>query len=264
VASNAKGFLVPVPGGNTLVPDVVTMMVGDTRRLQAAGQPATGLTWTSSDPAKVSLSTEDPPVLTALATGHVTITAGTATTDVTVIDAGTLPGGTPPGTVLWSNPGNGSGVTKIVPAVPSPTGVADVFAFQADGTVQAITADGTTAWTADVSAALWAGAVVPDFQGGLVGLDWSNGYGSIWKLDGITGQRSSLYTPPESWVMGSPFAVHTDGTIFATVIDDADDIWKYSLVGLNPTGGQKFILPLEAEAYGLIIAGDGYAYTCPA
>jgi len=93
----------------------------------------------------VSLSSDDQPVLSALAVGHVTITAGTASCDVTV-SAGDLP--LPPGTVLWSNPGNGSGVARIVPAVPSPSGVADVFAFQDDGTVQAITADGTTAWTA--------------------------------------------------------------------------------------------------------------------
>ena len=57
----------------------------------------------------------------------------------------------PIGTVIWSNPGDGSGVQSIVPAVPSTSGVADVFAFQADGTVQAITSDGTVAWTADVS-----------------------------------------------------------------------------------------------------------------
>jgi hypothetical protein len=61
----------------------------------------------------------------------VTITAGTAPTDATVLDAGTLPGGALPiGTVLWNNPGNGSGVGKLVPAVPSLSGVADVFAFR--------------------------------------------------------------------------------------------------------------------------------------
>jgi hypothetical protein len=32
----------------------------------------------------VSLSTNDPPILTALAAGHVTITAGTGSADVTV------------------------------------------------------------------------------------------------------------------------------------------------------------------------------------
>jgi hypothetical protein len=129
----------------------------------------------------VSLSSDDPPVLTALAAGHVTITAGTATADVTVW-AGALP----VGTVLWSNPGNGSGVTKIVPAVPSPSGVADVFAFQNDGTVQAITSDGTTAWTAGAE---WYKAM-PDFQGGLVTwkLDPWDAITSIAKLDGITGQ----------------------------------------------------------------------------
>ena len=122
------------------------MVVGDTHTIQAlssTGQPVTGLTWASSDPTIVSLSTDDPPLVTALAAGHVTITAGTGSADVTV-SAGPLP----LGTVIWSNPGDGSGVTSIVPAVPSTTGVADVFAFQADGTVAAITADGKTAWTA--------------------------------------------------------------------------------------------------------------------
>jgi hypothetical protein len=63
-----------------------------------------------------------------------------------------------------------------------------VFAFQNDGTVQAITADGTTAWTADVSQA---GPVLPDFQGGLVVMGWN----SIVGLDGMTGQPKFTYTP---------------------------------------------------------------------
>jgi hypothetical protein len=51
---------------------------------------------TSSDPNVVSLSTSDPRVLTAIAPGHVTITGGTATADVTVW-ADPLP----LGTVIW-------------------------------------------------------------------------------------------------------------------------------------------------------------------
>ncbi len=54
----------------------------------ANGLPVTGLTWSSRNPDVVSLSTDDPPVLTALAAGHVTIIAGTApaaaAADVTV------------------------------------------------------------------------------------------------------------------------------------------------------------------------------------
>jgi hypothetical protein len=41
------------------------------------GDPVvSGLSWTSSDPAIASVSTDEPTVVTALAAGHVTITAG--------------------------------------------------------------------------------------------------------------------------------------------------------------------------------------------
>ena len=195
--SNALTFTLP---GNTtiLVPNLLNMVVGDTATIQdsgLSGQPLTGLTWTSSDPTVVSLSSDDPPVLTALAPGHVTIIGGTASVDVTV-SAGTLP----TGTVLWSNPGNGSGVGAIVPAVPSPSGVADVFAFQGDGTVQAITSDGKTAWTADVSLAYGSQHVLPDFQGGLVAMESRSGgyYDTVVKLDGLTGQPTVVYTANHS------------------------------------------------------------------
>ena len=55
--------------------------------LNSAGQPVAGLTWTSSNPSVVSLSTDDPPVLTAVAAGHATITAGAASASVTVVRA---------------------------------------------------------------------------------------------------------------------------------------------------------------------------------
>ena len=121
VWSNALAFTVPGGGATvTLAPNLVNLVVGETRTIQATGangQPLTGLAWTTSDAAIVSLSTDDPPVLTAMAAGHATVKAGTASVDVTVW------AGTPPvGTVIWSNPGNGSGVYSIVPAVPSPTG----------------------------------------------------------------------------------------------------------------------------------------------
>jgi hypothetical protein len=236
------------------------MSVGDTHTIQALNslsQPVTGLTWASSDPTIVNLSPDDPPILTALAAGHVTITAGTASADVTVSTA------LPLGTVIWSNPGDGSGVTSIVPAVPSTSGVADVFAFQSDGTVQAITSDGTTAWTADVSNA-W--PVLPDFQGGLIALN-SNG-SSLYKLDGITGQPYPAYTPdPQSGFADLPFAVHPDGTVIAVVQDTDNGL--YSVIGIDPTTGtSKFSVPVLAPAGGgpsavagnMIVAGDGYAY----
>ena len=252
------------------------MLVGDTHTIQAlsaAGQSVTGLTWTSSDPTIVSLSTDDPPILTAVAAGHVTITAGAASADVTVSDPTLLPGGTLPlGTVIWSNPGDGSGVQSIVPAVPSTSGVADVFAFQSDGTVQAITSDGTTAWTANVANA-W--PVLPDFQGGLVVLnvDPNTNVSSIYKLDGITGQPYPAYTPSPDPDGTSPrlgpVAIHPDGTIFA-VQSPGGYAAPGSVIGIDPaTGTSKFTVPLETtgsdrlfgfEVSGMIIAGDGYAY----
>jgi hypothetical protein len=78
VWSNSLSFIVPVSGGgasNTITPAMLNVVVGDTHTIQAlstAGQPVTGLTWTSSNPSVVSLSTDNPPILTAVAAGHVT------------------------------------------------------------------------------------------------------------------------------------------------------------------------------------------------
>ena len=200
--SNPLTFTLPPSGGGgavTLSPNFITMLVGGMATIQAlnsSGQPVTGLIWASSDPTVVSLSTSDPPLLTALVVGHVTITAGTASADVTVSSGDpNYPGTLPLGTVLWSVPGN---VTKIVPAVPSPSGVADVFAFQCenfdpsqspscwgDVTVQAITSDGTTAWTADLGDA---NPILPDFLGGLVYVDTDTG--SISRVDGTTARSA--------------------------------------------------------------------------
>jgi hypothetical protein len=272
--SNALGFTVPAPGGNTVVPSLLNMVVGDTHTIQAlsaGGQSVTGLVWTSSDPTVVSLSTDDPPVLTAVAAGHVTITAGTGSADVTV-----WPGALGVGTAIWTNPGDGSGVQYIVPAVPSATGVADVFAFQGDGTVQAITSDGTTAWTADVSQVYgsyleggpYPGYIAPDFQGGLVGLVGNQaGPFSIVRWDGMTGQVA--FTTPTPWL--EDLAVHPDGTIFGVQYLDTFPAMGCSapsdaIVGIDPTtGAQKFSVPVMAgnggfSPGGMIVAGDGYAY----
>ncbi len=256
VLSNAISFTVPSSSGNavTLVPNMLNLVVGQTQTIQAlnaSNQPVTGLTWTSSNPKVVSLSTDDPPILTALTAGHVTITAGTGSADVTVSYA-TLP----PGTVIWSNPGDGSGVTSIVPAVPSSTGVADVFAFQADGTVQAITSSGATAWTASLPSGA---AAVPDFQGGLVVAAPRSYTGttpaSINKLDGMTGQAYPGYTAAtQSDYLSTP-VVHTSGTIFtvdtnysgsvAVPVETVAYTGTVSVIGINPTtGAQLFSVPL--------------------
>ena len=247
--SNAVTFTVPgnlgTGGGSTsvtLVPNLLNLLVGGTQTMQALdanGNSVTGLTWTSSNISVVTLSNDDPPILTAVAAGSATITAGNASADVTVWAGSTLP----LGTVIWSNPGDGSGVSSIVPAVPSSTGVADVFAANADGNVQAIRADGTTAWTQNVGTS---SSLIPDFQGGSLVYNGS----AISGLDGMTGQPSSWqYTSASGNALSTPVP-HTDGTIFT--IDGS------SVTAIDPTSGQpKFSIATENSTSTFTSSGGG-------
>ncbi len=276
VLSNAINFSVPSSGTATtvlLTPNLLSMVVGDTHTLQAlnsSGAILQGLSWASSATTIASLSTDDPPIITALAPGHVIITAGDGSADLTIYLGPSLPAGT----IQWSSPGDGSGVSSIVPAVPSSTGVADVFAFQQSGNVQAIRSDGTVAWTANAGSP--ANAALPDFQGGLTIQNLNSTPPTIQKLDGITGQPNPAYSyaNPLHSLTGLT-VVHTDGTIFTI---DGDQ-----LVGINPTTGQPvFSAAMEDSTsdstpitecltcgwhdvnapniYSLMIAGDGYVY----
>ena len=273
--SNAEGFTVPTSGGNSLTPAMINMVVGDTHTIQAtnaAGQSVTGLTWTSSNTSIVSLSTDDPPILTALAAGRVTITAGAGSADVTVSALGGSGSWLPTGTVLWTNPGSGSGVARIIPAVPSTTGVADVFALQNDGTIAAIKSDGTTAWISDVSAYVgnsspnWAG-VRADFQGGLaLSGSSTNCFSCLVKVDGATGHVVFAYSAP--FPADGGYLVHTDGTIFSSEQGGFNS--TVFVKGIDPVSGTvKFTVPLlppqsassvYAGPFSPIIAGDGFAY----
>ena len=296
VLSNALTFTVPTSNAVTLNPNMLNLVAGQTQTIQALdanGQPVTGLTWASSNPTVVSLSTDDPPILTALTGGHVTITAGAASADVTVSY------GTPPtGTVIWSSPGDGSGVISIVPAVPSATGVADVFALNGDCNVQAITSDGSVAWTANIGQLpQYTGnpgpcnEFLPDFQGGFVVKGESSTTDAdgnahrhyyVQKLDGMTGQAYPTYTfrglswanmnfqigYGSPWINTfSPIVVHPDGTIF-TIDNAGSDVYGFPVAPIfvdviDPLTGQQkaqFGLTESGGVGNLIIAGDGYAY----
>jgi len=300
--SNAVTFTVPTTLGSgtqvTLVPNVLNMVAGDTRSIQAldsSSQPVAGLTWASSDTTIATLSTDDPPIVTAIAPGTVTITAGSASADVTVYAGPTLP----VGTVIWSNPGDGSGVSSIVPAVPSSTGVADVFALNADCKLQAIKSDGTVGWSKSIGTTIdqkgnsSCNQFLPDFQGGAV----VNTGQSIYHLDGVTGVPSPAYGSSTS-CFTTP-VVSMDGTIFAVSLTDVyptycnyaalhpslanqyESWWSVpgssaAVVAINPlTGEQNFSVSMENSSFsGIlpwsyiqppsvgtpIIAGDGYLY----
>jgi hypothetical protein len=252
---------------SVLSPKQVSMVVGETRTIDAFdldGNVLTGLPWYSSDTNVVTLSTDDPPVLTAVAVGTATVQAGTSTATVTVFAGPELP----EGTVKWTVPGDGTPILQTLPAVPSATGVADVFTLYQSGLVQAITNDGHVAWTVKTTDGP---DILPDFTGGLLEA------GDIVRAhDGVTGQALPPYTFTD-WSYWS-FGVHTDGTVFA-----GDG---YSIVAIDPkTGQRKFAIPLQlgtgSSSYSdcsgntssnswtnapyydvrrFTIAGDGYLY----
>src|SRR6185437_3001663 len=196
--------------------------------LDSNGNRLTGLTCNSSDTTVISLSTDDPPILTALQPGTVTITAGAASADITVYTGPTLP----LGSTIWSSPGDGSGVNGIMPAVPSETGVADVFAINSSGNIQAVQSDGTVAWAKNVPVNDYP-YFVPDFQAGLVVLDTS--FQTLYRFDGLTGQTSPTYGTYDN--LGFP-VVHTDGTIFITdetYDPNSGDPTGSSVTGIDPS-----------------------------
>jgi len=248
VWSNGKAFTVTFIRGSlptmNIVPTSVSMVVGNSRTLQAVdstGNTLTGLAWSSSDTTVISLSTDDPPILTALQPGTVTITAGAASADVTVYAGPTLP----LGTTIWSHPGDGSGVSAIMPAVPSDTGIADVFVVNNSGNIQAIASDGSVAWTKNVPVNDYP-YFVPDFQGGLVVLD--TGYQTLYRLDGLTGQASATFGTYDD--LGFP-AVHTDGTIFITdrtYDPNTGSSTGSSLAGIDPSTLQPKFKALAANS----------------
>jgi len=249
--SNAVTFTVSTSGGTTtpvtLVPNVINMLAGTSRSIQAlnaSNQSVTGLTWTLSNTSIAKLSTDDPPIITAVAAGNTTITAGNASADITVLAGTTFP----TGTVICSNPGDASGATTILPAVPSATGMADVFSLQQDGNVLAITSDCLIAWTAFVGTG---NNLIPDFQGGLVVANTQ----SINRLDGITGQAYPAYTSASGSALTTP-VVHTDGTIFT--VDGG------TLVGINPQTGQpKFHVQMDQSSFYYFDPGIASGYVSP-
>lgn len=279
--SNSVAFTVPPSlGGGTQVilsPTDIGMVVGDTRSIQAIdsnGQPVTGLTWTSSDTTVLTLSSDDPPILTALAPGVATINTGSAAANVTVYAGPTIP----LGQRIWSNQGDGTGVSTIMPAVPSSSGVADVFALNTSGIVQAIRSDGTEAWRQTV---VTNSTLLPDFQGGLTVANLNASPASVQKLDGMTGQAYPAYTYTGPGGFGvypqgtPPVVVHTDGTIFTVdnnaivALDPATGQPKFSPIGLEQgidsgNGNCGEYIPFQgfapSEVGTPIIAGDGYAY----
>jgi hypothetical protein len=146
-------------GQVAVTPAKRTMLVGDSqpfRAVDSQGHMLTNVHWTISRQELADVAQGAEVQLVAKQPGRFTLTAhageGYAEAQVEVLQGYTMP----MGTIRWSGVDwPGCKTAKIMPAVPSATGVADVFedAVCADGHyVAAYTAEGIMAWRRKVTA----------------------------------------------------------------------------------------------------------------
>jgi hypothetical protein len=189
----------------------MSIVVGESRPVQvidmATGAVIPGVPITSSDPSVVAVSGGDPPAVTGLLPGHVTLQAGPASADVTVFAGPVLP----LGTIRWTAPSDGSGLRKTVSAIPTdnPAAIADVFTLGQSGRVQALTSDGMLVWVAPLDTEV--NDIVPDMRGGMLAVRG----GSVTRLDPATGQPAWQYVA----TFQPGISMYPDGTIAVVEVD---------------------------------------------
>ena len=137
-----------------LAPTERTLVVNETTTLRLVddfGSTVGGASWSSSDPAIVGVSIDDPPVITALQAGTVTITAAknglSAEASITVVAGTTLSYGA----TRWSiNGAPGFSVTESIVANRVDLSVPDMFSVETNGTttiVRGVMASGDVLWS---------------------------------------------------------------------------------------------------------------------
>src|SRR5581483_10168825 len=269
VASNRLPFNV-TPSGSAnsiaIAPSKAAMLVGATRTLTLAdnfGRTVTGATWTVDNTAVLTLSMDDPPVLTAQNPGTATITAtsgnltGQATVNVYLPGSN---GGLPAGTVLWSvPPAAGYGPSALLQAVPTSNQTPDLLSVEtANGNtstvIRGLMADGQQISTGFINEPV--ATTIPDNLGGTVsatayGMSNSSRPGnlnSLIRMDGASGLQSWYYDSPG---LVSTGAVGPDGTVFA--VEQSGGYYSNQtarLLGLDGVSGNpvfQYQLPLSFQ-----------------
>lgn len=217
----------PPPPSLQITPGVANIAIGGTQQFSAVdnlGYPRLDVTWTVSDPAIATVTTDEDnaAIVTGVAAGQVTLTANaegvTAQQQVTILSQDAFT----PGTTIWSAPPPaGYTVQQVAQTVPSADGP-DLYSIStsADGTqsvIQALKSDGEQLSQFTVPAVQK--DAVPDGFGGLIVTSCpANSPMTVTDLD-ATGQpkwqiQSALVqgfgyicVPPRSAVAG-------DGTVY--------------------------------------------------
>ena len=296
----SKGIRITRVGTATalgLTPTAKTLVADETTTLTLTdefGAVVEAATWSSSDPSIVSVSLDDPPLLTALQPGTVTITAMknalSAQASLTVGSGTSLPYGT----TRWSiSGGPTSTVSYTIAANRVDLTVPDLFSIESVGTetiVRGITASGDVLWTQQSPGT----PIMGDSFGGLVaGEYWPT---NVPGLDQAQyGQHVTYYSrfaSPEgtpAWRYTSPGGLSlpaqaTDGTIYAveryptgTINQNGIPVYETQVIVIDgSTGAVRARHPLAREqrrgvgcnsvweaspnTAGPVVGIDGYGY----
>ena len=258
----------------TLTPAKRTMLVRETTLLSLrddAGVEVERAVWTSSDSDIVTLSADDPPVLTAIGTGVATITAETndLTAEATIrVMAGVELAA---GTERWSvAPTPGRTMEPPIYTNRIDDSAPDMFIVETEkwgeATLRAVDADGSVMWQQHSPGIPLMG---DSFGGVIAGVLYDVNQGEDLQAYVRLGNAGGV--PP--WRYQSPGSLlrpaqAPDGTLYAIEflhggVDAAGaDIWnKHAIVVDGKTGGLISRLPLAREVEAFESANDGVKLT---
>jgi hypothetical protein len=265
----------------SLTPSRAAMLVGDNRTLAFAdqnGNTVTGASWSIDNGTIASLSTDDPPVITALTPGTATVTASisglSARATINVIAPGPN-GGFPDGTPLWSlAPLPGSNPVRMQRAVATVIGTPSFIGLENDNhghvLIRGMRDDGQQLWQNAAPSDTWNKAVSTS-TGNVAVL---SNEPALSLYSGITGQKLwtytfAQYTPP----LVQNFASRSDGVIFMVDLTPSNP----RLIGLSEATGAivvEYALPQSivniprsntteigyVYAGPIVVASDGSVY----
>jgi alpha-tubulin suppressor-like RCC1 family protein len=267
-----------------LTPAMKTLEVEEVLTLKLTddfGAAITGATWASSDSEIVSVSADDPPVLTGLAAGTASITAtkgalSAVATLVVVADP------LPYGTTRWTVNGLFDAAWIILPANRVALTVPDIFSFEpgATGTledmiVRGVTSNGEVEWVAQspgypLMADSFGGVVVGTAAQPSNAQYWGplseSRYGGFVRLAGPTAVSPWRYDSDGR--LERP-AQARDGTIYAldkydtglTDVHGTHIIETHVIVLDGATGQLRSKIPLQREIQGYGCGNDGWTFS---
>ncbi len=233
----------------TIAPDSRTMVVDEVAAMSLRdefGASVANATWSSSDPAIVSVSSDDPPFVTAIAPGQATIAAhknGVAAEAAITVEAALA---LSPGTTRWTI-GPTPGFTMRSPIFTNRVDatVPDMFVVETqtwgEATLRAVTSEGEVLWKQESPGIPLMG---DSFGGVLAGVLYDVNQGADFRAYVRLGNAGGV--PPWRYESAGSLvrpAQAADGTIYAVeyvpggLDANGEEIWDKHVVVLDGTNG---------------------------